>query len=175
MVLHVMDDGGVVKPAHTVAAVGAAVEANLNTLLAHSVNAVAVSEFTIRDLSSPTAPTAVLSSSAVGGLSSGIASANIAYLVHQATALGGRQYRGRNYQPGVPGSEITGDGSTIPSGLATAVSADWGSFITGVNSSLGSASIGLCIVSRVGTGPVTLCNSSTCETTLATQRRRVRK
>lgn len=175
IVLNMCDAGGGAKPNHTVSAMAAAAVTPLAQLFEHCSSAVAGTQLVVRDLSSADEPTAVQSLSFTGNDDRNAAGAGTAYLLQHTTALGGRSYRGRTYLPGIPVDNLAANGQTLVATVAASVEADYANFINALNTALGTNPVALCIVSRVGTGPVTVVTETVCEGTAATQRRRLRK
>lgn len=97
--------------------------------------------------------------------------ANCAMLLRKATALGGRKGRGRAFLPPVWTAEANiGPTGAIPGADAAAVALKWNAFRT----ALATAGIELRLIHNEAIIP-TLITALSVDTTLATQRRRMRK
>jgi hypothetical protein len=132
---------------------------------------VAASLYTVMDLSSTTGGIAQLSSSTTGGMSTtnSLATRGAAALVKWNGASRSLSTRGRMYYGPIMESDINPDGATIATGSINL-------FTNGIStfrSSLASAGFTLCVISRK-LATATDVSSFTVETTIATQRRRIR-
>jgi hypothetical protein len=103
-----------------------------------------------------------------GGASASMATSNTAFLVHKATALGGRKGRGRFYLPGVPEADV-GPFGNVTAGIVTAINADLATLLTGLDTEL----VAMVLLHGDATAP-TLVTGLQCDGIAATQRRRMR-
>lgn len=110
----------------------------------------------------------VVNSSATGGA----AVPNVAFLIRKGTGQGGRAGRGRCYVPGVPEENVL-DGGGLNGATVLQITADWANFMGKVVLE----DLNPVLLHGVGsplTSP-TLITSWECDSTVATQRRRLRR
>ena len=104
------------------------------------------------------------------GPSAGMAfPANTTYLIKKATALGGRQGRGRLYMPG-PNINSIVEGGVLVAGAAASLTSAFEAF----NTDLGSVSIEMYLLHTLAATPPSAVTSLSCDPLVATQRRRIR-
>jgi hypothetical protein len=116
-----------------------------------------------------TGPSGEQSGTGSGGVGGQSAPPNVAYLIHKATALGGRRGRGRMFLPGVADTDVGTSGELIGEKAATLNSS-----LFAFGGALTLAGYPLAVLHE-GAFPPTLVTQLICDGRVATQRRRLRR
>lgn len=120
-------------------------------------------------LQNPGSASSEVSSGVTGNITLDSLPPQVAYLIHKETALGGRQHRGRIYQPGATVGNVL-EGGTLHTAAITALNVGF----TGWRVNLSSNSIPMVVLhSSVGTTPTEV-EALQADAICATQRRRLR-
>lgn len=136
-------------------------------------NQVTLSAVRVKFGPNETGPSTELATNLAGGNASTTAAPNTAYLIHKATALGGRRGRGRAFHPGVDEASMD-NGGVIPAATVTAWNTALASYLTAMETPSGD----LVVLHAPGnsTMPVpTPITQMTVDAKVATQRRRLRR
>lgn len=163
--------GGAFPPQDTAEAMAAIWEA---TMLDIQVSSITLDEVIVRQGPNEDGPTGTTAVGLAGTHIGSGSSPNTAYLVKKNTALGGRRNRGRFYIPGVDEDKVDPSGSITPAWVATVQGV-----VDDFYDAFGAATVLPVVLHERVPGPTqpapTDITSFTLESTVATQRRRLRK
>ena len=135
-------------------------------------NEVRLTQILVKFGPNATGPSAQVPVTHIGAYSSSDGLPSACYLIRKNTAMGGRQGRGRMYVPGVPLQDVTEAGSILTN-LTGNQNTGWTEFFTGMTA----AGMPLVLL-RAEDSPITTPEPLTgfsCQSVVATQRRRLRR
>jgi hypothetical protein len=125
--------------------------------------------YTVTDLSSPTGSVALLSSSTAGGRSLSVSDRGMCCLIKFSGGTRSRSSNGRVYLGPLTSADTGADGATIVGATVTLFSNAWTQF----ENAMGTAGFPVAVLSRK-TDTAHVVSSFAVQTTIATQRRRIR-
>lgn len=149
-----------------------AILAGCTNIFASTSDLFRVLSLMVKDGPNETGPSAEYATNITGTYSATESMPAVSYLIQKNTAMGGRQGRGRIYWPGCPLADVTETGS-VDSNLVGDQNVGWTEFFT----EMATAQMPLYLL-RAESSPIStpqILTGVSCQTTVATQRRRQRR